>query len=102
MTIKEVSEQKFNAIMSKAIRLDRCPLCGESAEIVISLPWYGVEGAKVRCSKCGYSTKLFNIHSHFNYAETKQLGTPIIEKSLMIGIRSAIQSWNRKGVNNAE
>ena len=95
MVIKEVSEQKFNAIMGKAIRLDRCPLCGGGAEIVIPMPLYGQNGAKVRCSKCGFSTKLFNTHSHFHCSESKQLGTPIIEKSLMIGIRSAIQSWNR-------
>ena len=94
MVCKEVSRKKFDAIMSKDITLKLCPLCGYSAEIVITIPWYGQHGAKVRCIKCGYSTKFFNIHSRFHCENS--LGTPILEKSIMRGIRSAIQSWNNQ------
>ena len=94
MTFKNVSKQKFDAIMSKAISLDLCPHCGGPAEIVVRIPWYGQTGAKVQCSHCGYSTRIFDIHSTFHCDETKSLGTPILEKSIMVGIRAAIQSWN--------
>lgn len=94
MNCKEVSKQKFDAIMSKNIRIDLCPLCGCGAEIVVKMPWYGQTGARVQCSKCEYSTKFFDIHSMFNCKENRSLGTPILEKSIMRGIRSAIQSWN--------
>lgn len=92
--IKEVSKRKFDAIMSKNIRLDKCPFCGGGAEIVIKIPVYGVTGAQVRCSKCEYNTRFFDIHSRFDCVETKQYGTPILEKSIMRGIRAAMQSWN--------
>ena len=59
MTVKEVSEQKFEAIMNKDIGLNRCPICGAAGEIVVNIPWYGQRGAKVRCSKCECSTKFF-------------------------------------------
>lgn len=85
MIAKDISKQKFDVLMSKGIELDRCPICGANGEIVVLLPWYGNTGEKVRCSKCKYSTKIFDIHSHFYCAETKTLGTPILEKSLMRG-----------------
>ena len=96
MTAKEVSKQKFDVIMSKEIKLNRCPACGASGKIVILMPWYGQTGAKVHCTKCKYSTKIFDIHSSIHCAETKSLGTPILEKSLVRGIRAAMQSWNSK------
>ena len=97
MSFKTVSKRKLEAIMSKQIKLDLCPICSNSGEIVVSMPWYGRVGAKVQCTKCGYSTKYFDIHSHFDCAETHQIATPILEKSLMTGIRSAMQSWNSQG-----
>lgn len=96
MNCKEVSKQKFDAIMSKDIRLDLCPLCGYGAEIVVKIPWYGQTGARVQCTNCRHGTRIFNIHSEFHCGETKSLGTPILEKSIMVGIRAAIQSWNCK------
>lgn len=98
MIAKEVSKYKFETLMNKGIKLDLCPKCGASGEIVVLMPWYGQTGAKVHCTKCKYSTKVFNIHSHFHCAETKSLGTPILEKSLVRGIRAAMQSWNSSKV----
>ena len=102
MGFKSVSKQKFEAIISKGIELDLCPMCKNHADIVVSIPWYGRTGAKVQCTKCGYSTKYFNIHSHFDCPESHQVATPILEKSLMIGIRSAIQSWNTRTQKEGE
>lgn len=96
MIDKEVSKQKFDVLMNKEIKLDRCPVCGANGEIVVLMPWYGQTGAKVRCTKCKHSTKIFDIHSHFYCVETKSLGTPILEKSLARGIRAAMQSWNSR------
>lgn len=101
MNYKEVSKQKFDAIMSKDIKLDHCPICRANAEIVVNIPWYGATGAKVQCTKCKHSTKFFNIYSHFHCAEAKSIGNPTLEKSLMRGIRAAIQSWNASN-NNGE
>ena len=94
MNAKEVSRKKFDAIMNKNIRLDLCPLCGYGAEIVVKIPWYGQTGARVQCSNCRHGTRIFNIHSELHCDGA--LGTPILEKSIMAGIRSAIQSWNNK------
>ena len=96
MGFKSVSKQKLEAIKSKGITLQLCPVCGNAGEIVVSMPWYGRTGAKVQCTKCGYSTKCFSIHSHFDCSESHEIATPILEKSLMIGIRSAMQSWNTR------
>lgn len=102
MGFKSVSKQKFETIISKGIELDLCPMCRNHPEIVVSIPWYGRTGAKVQCTKCGYSTKYFSIHSHFDCPESHQIATPILEKSLMIGIRSAIQSWNTRTQKEGE
>lgn len=100
MNAREVSRKKFDAIMSKDISLRLCPLCGYGAEIVVKMPWYGKHGAMVQCSKCGHGTRMFNIHSEFHCE--KSLGTPILEKSIMMGIRSAIQSWNNGRLKGGE
>ena len=94
MSWKEVSIQKFEAIMRKNIQLDLCPNCRGPAEIVVKIPWYGQTGARVQCSKCGYGTRLYNIHSEFHCEETKSIMTPILEKSIIAGIRKAVQEWN--------
>lgn len=100
MAVKEVTRQKFDAIMSKGITLKLCPLCGGPAEIVVKIPWYGPTGAMVRCTKCGYGTGMFGIHSYFSCG--KSYGTPILEKSILKGIRSSIQSWNSTWKEGAE
>ena len=102
MEWKNVSRKTFEEIMSKEISLNRCPRCGNNAEIVIKIPWYGPHGAKVQCSVCGLGTELFDICSKFNCDETKSIGTPILEKSIIKGVRAAIQSWNRRKEGRAE
>lgn len=93
---ENVSRQQFDELMSQEIRLNRCPRCGNAAEIVIKIPWYGPRGARVQCSRCGLGTELFDIRSRFNCDENKSTGTPILEKSIIKGVRAAIQSWNQR------
>ena len=100
MAYKMISLETYDALQRKSLSLDRCPMCGNSAEIVIKIPCYGQEGAKVACSKCGFETKLYNIRSHFEVAaEPCRIYTPILEKSIMRGVREAVRNWNRRADN---
>lgn len=92
--MKKVSKEKFDAIMKKkAIRLKGCKKCGYvSPEVVIMMPQYGRFGACVRCSHCGAETKLYGIT--YTMFDDERMGTPTIERSLMYGVKRAIQEWN--------
>ena len=97
MIHKEVSAEKFNALMKKAINLKECPKCGRyGAQIRVDFPMYGKDGAYCKCYGCGFETKRreTNIVMSDN---KKRLGTPTIEKSLMGAIRQAVNDWNGKG-----
>lgn len=97
MIHKEVSAEKFDALMKKAIRLEHCPKCGfYGAQIRVDFPLYGRGGAYCKCYQCGFETmrRETNIVMHDNQ---KRLGTPTIEKSLMGAIRQAVNDWNGKG-----
>ena len=99
MIHKEVNEEKFDALMKKAINLKECPMCRRyGAQIRVDFPLYGKTGAYCKCYGCGFETKRreTNIVMHDN---KKRLGTPTIEKSLMGAIRQAINDWNGKNEN---
>ena len=97
MKMEEVSEKRFADIMSKSLHLSLCPICKQQPDIVIKIPTYGIRGAAVRCTKCGFETGYFPINSQF--ATVGKIGTPVIESSLMSGILEAIKDWNRRADN---
>ena len=98
--MNEVSKEKFDAIIKKHISLKKCKRCGYiTPEVVVKMPQYGKYGACVRCQHCGTETKLYGI-SYLMFDEDKRMGTPTIEKSLMYGIKRAIQDWNGNKENN--
>lgn len=94
--IKTVSTPKFDAIIGKSIHLGYCPKCRNlGGKIQVLMPCYGKTGAKVSCTHCDYETKLYGIHTIIFEKCGNRSGTPTIEKSLMQGIRNAINDWNR-------
>lgn len=96
MSIKQVSTAKFDAIIGKSIHLGYCPKCRNlGGKIQVLMPCYGKVGAKVSCIYCDYETKLYGIHTVIMEEDGGRSGTPTIEKSLMSGIRNAINDWNR-------
>lgn len=98
--IKEVSTAKFDALISKSIQLGHCPKCRNlGGKVEILMPCYGKTGVRVSCIYCDYKTKLYGMSAFIHDAATKRSGTPTIEKSLMAGIRNAINDWNRSNEN---
>jgi hypothetical protein len=99
--IKKVSTAKFDAIIGKSINLGYCPNCRNiGGKVEILMPCYGKTGVRVSCIYCDYKTKLYGIHTViFEKGGELRTGTPTIEKSLMQGIRNAINDWNRSNEN---
>lgn len=96
MAIKVVSTTKFDALIGKSISLGYCPRCRNlGGKIQVLMPAYGKTGAKVSCTHCDYETKLYDIHTFIMEEGGPRGGSPTIEKSLMAGIRNAINDWNR-------
>ena len=97
MKIKTVSTPKFDALIDKSIQLGYCPKCRSfGGKIQVLMPCYGKTGAKVSCIYCDYETKMYGIHTVIFEKDGNRSGTPTIEKSLMAGIRKAINDWNRR------
>lgn len=97
----EVNARKFDALMKKNIDLKECPKCKMyGAQIRIDFPLYGKDGAYCKCYKCGFETKRRSTNICMS-DDTKRLGTPTIEKSLMEAIRQAINDWN-KGAKSSD
>jgi hypothetical protein len=95
MMIKTVSTPKFDALISKSISLGYCPRCRNlGGKIQVLMPCYGKTGAKVSCIYCDYETKLYGISTFIFEKDGKRSGSPTIERSLMQGIRNAINDWN--------
>lgn len=91
---KEIPSREFNRIMISHIGLGKCPMCGSpGGNIVISLPYYGVHGARVECPFCTYTTDIYGI-ALCAVDENGRLGSPVTEHSLLRGISSAIKEWN--------
>ena len=101
--IKEVSTAKFDAIMGKSIHLGYCPKCRNlGGKIQVLMPCYGKTGAKVSCNHCDYETRLYPIHTMMFEMGGPRSGTPTIEKSLMAGIRNAINGWNKSALGGGK
>ena len=91
--MKEVSPGKFEALVAKNIVLKPCRCGAQGGNIVVQMPWYGQVGARVECRYCNRRTKLHGISVCIMDTENS-VATPIIEKSMMNGIRHAVTDWN--------
>lgn len=99
MNFKDVTVEKFDALMAKQITLRNCPKCNRyGAQIIIDMPMYGKEGVYCKCYGCGYETKrqMANIVMK---DKRGRIGTPTIDKSLMGAIRQAVNDYNRRSEN---
>lgn len=92
--MKSVSENKIDVLVSKSIKLNPCECGNGHGEIVIMIPWYGATGAKCRCSNCGRETKVYGIST--TLISDTRIATPIIDRSLIKGIRNAVNDWNKR------
>ena len=92
--MKEVTEAKFEDILNKQIRLDRCPQCKVGGgDILIRMPWYGKTGVCIKCPYCGHESKTYGATEVVFCG--KRMATPFTEKSIMRGILKAVEE--RKG-----
>lgn len=89
----DVSRAVFAATMERSIHLKECARCGWlGGEILVRMPYYGRFGAVVKCPHCGAETKIQGIT--ITMFSGKRMGTPVIEESLMDGIKNAVRLWN--------
>lgn len=102
MKFKEVTVEKFNALMAKNITLRACPKCQNyGGQIIIDFKLYGKEGAFCRCYQCGYETKRRMTNIVIS-DKRKRIATPIIDKSLIGAIRQAVNDYNKKERENEQ
>ena len=98
MNFKEVTVEKFDALLAKQIALRACPKCNyPGGQIIVDMHTYGKdEGVYCRCYECGYETRrrMANIVMH---DKRNRIATPTIDKSLMGAIRQAVNDYNRRG-----
>lgn len=102
--MQEVNSKKFDALMSKAINLKKCPKCPDiGGEIIIPMTAYGRRTGSVfvRCRNCGFETKPRRASITMS-DEKNRLGCPIIPKSLMKAIHTAVNDWNEGRGNDGK
>lgn len=93
--MKSVNTEEFNALMEQNVRIRQCPHCGFVAEVRVTIPMYGMPGAKVQCARCECQTAYTNINLCFAESDgMRRIGTPITPESMMEGIMKAIKIWN--------
>lgn len=90
--MKELTRELFDKVMSRSVRLNVCRYCNSSPDIVVHMPWYGREGAMVKCPHCGAETPIHGISECLTSGKT--LGTPILYGSMIKGIKKAVADWN--------
>lgn len=98
MTYKTVSPLEFEKLKSESLLLGACPLCGSlGGKIEILMPCYGRSGVRVACinPKCDCMTELFGYTEGF-FDTTNRIGSFTTKKSLMNGIKKAVEKWNGK------
>lgn len=97
MSIKIVTETKFNAIIEKGVTLKNCPKCHfYGGEIIIGMPLYGkTEGIRARCCNCGFETRTYSSSLSIR-DDTGRIGNPRTPKSILTGIMAAIKEYNKK------
>ena len=96
MTANRISKEEFDYAIENGLCLNSCRRCGAGGgEIVIMMPWYGREGARIRCmnGKCDAETALYPIDEAIDDGE--RLGMVITRASIMRGIKEAADEWNR-------
>lgn len=93
---KRLTTEKYNKVMSESIHLAVCPHCGSDVEIIISIPMYGTTGVKVKCRKCGIQTEVKSITTCIFEEDGPRIGSPVVPRSLMEGILTAVSNWNGK------
>lgn len=75
-----------------------CPFCkSSSVEFKIVIRDFGTVGAYGECKECGARTRVMNI-SETIIKEDGGLSTPITVDSVLRGVRSAIDAWNRRDI----
>lgn len=101
MSIKIVTETKFNAIIEKGITLKNCPKCHfYGGEIIIGMPLYGkTEGIRARCCNCGFETRTYSSSLSIRDGNGR-IGNPRTPKSILNGVMAAVKEYNKKPKNN--
>lgn len=92
--VKELSNEEFDTAIKEHLKAASCPYCQSGISLIIQMPLYGPEGAKIACMHCGYTTKVQSISEPIGSG--KRFGTPRTFNGLCRGIFKAVQEWNKK------
>ena len=96
MNYRDITVEKFDALLAKSIVLRECPECRNyGGQIIVDMPAYGKEGAYCKCRQCGFETKRRTARILMK-DKRNRIGTPIIDKSLVAAIRQAVNDYNRR------
>lgn len=93
---KNVSSEKFDAIMAKRFDVGKCKRCnGFGVELVFDMSAYSpyTDTVRIRCKGCHRETPPVNAIEVFNEVDGPRIGTFVTEKHLVKCIRQAIQDW---------
>lgn len=93
---KNVSAEKFDAVMAKRFGAGKCKKCNSfNVELVFDMSAYSpyTNTVRLRCKRCSYSTPPINATEVFNEANGPRIGTFVTERCLVKSIRQAIQDW---------
>ena len=92
-----LSREKFEKLTQQARKLEpvRCN-CNYSASVKIHYAFYGPVGVRVECNKCSRVGPMQMITEAIATTDNGgSIGTPVTERSLMKGIKSAVRDWDR-------
>ena len=92
--LKYVDSETFESLKKSNIRLLECPCCGHTAEIIVTVPMYGRNGARVVCPLCGVQTRYEDINGCYFEKDGTGMVTPITPDTMMQGILEAVRHWN--------
>ena len=91
-----MSKKKFNELLAQAKKLNpvRCN-CGHPASVKIHFAFYGPVGVRCECNKCERVGPMQSITTAIGtHEDGDKFATPVTERSLIKGIKSATRAWN--------
>ena len=97
-----LTTEQFTNRINNAVKLERCPECGHSVEIIIKISEYGANYLYIKCDKCGTRSQKEMINEQIFDEETKKLATPITINRISTALNMACDKWNSNEENIRE
>lgn len=87
-----IKKSTFNRQIDRQPHPGTCPRCGSSVRAVLPFPFYGQQGIRIECPRCGRSSSVCTVRATY-HIEGGGIGQPINAASLWQGLHMACEDF---------